>query len=64
MKGNMKTLKAYAIMDSNNRLACWNHQLPIYWKRGIALDEKRQNCFADSKVITVMITPCAKRVAA
>jgi hypothetical protein len=52
----MKPLKAFAIIDSDNKLACWNYRVPIYWRRKVALDECKNNCFADSRVVTVLVT--------
>lgn len=54
----MKTpLKAYAIVDYDGHLACWSHYVPIFWFRRAALSECKAECFADSKVIAVLVTP-------
>ena len=57
----MKPLKAYAIVDSDDKLECWNHKVPIYWRRSVAHDACKENCNSDSKVIAVQIIPIEQR---
>lgn len=52
----MKPIRAFSILDSNGKLACWNYRVPVFWLRKFAAEECRDQCFADSKVVAVIIS--------
>ena len=59
--GDMKPLKAWAIVHSGDQVDCWDHRVPVFWLRSIAAAEKLRYTFADSRVVRVEIREVKKR---
>jgi hypothetical protein len=51
----MKSLKAWAVVHSGDQIDCWDHRVPIYWGRIVAIDECERLSFSDSRVVRVEI---------
>ena len=46
--------KAWAIVDSNGKMECFDHRMPIYWLKRIAeMDRKKLN--PEARVVPVKV---------
>jgi len=58
----MKPIKAWAIIDSNGKIALYDHRLPLCWNRRVAKEDAVDHGFY-AKVVRVEIreVPAPKR---
>ena len=51
-----KPLRAWAIVNSDGKIDCYDERVPVFWIRRCAREARRQKSFEDSRVKRVDIS--------
>lgn len=58
----VKPKTAWAVVHSGDEIDCWDHTVPVYWLKSIALQEMKSHSFSDIRIVRVKITQVRRRM--